>query len=85
LVDQFGGVAHQAYFGLYDGHDTRETVDFVVKALHTNLLTIVKKQPTMSWGVAFEKAYLLTDAQVRRRVCIATTALSCHMSYAIAC
>jgi len=34
MVDQFCGVDTQGYFGLYDGHGGRATVDFVVKALH---------------------------------------------------
>jgi len=34
MVDSFCGVETQGYFGLYDGHGGRATVDFVVKALH---------------------------------------------------
>ena len=34
MIDQFCGVPTQGYFGLYDGHGGRATVDFVVKALH---------------------------------------------------
>lgn len=34
MIDQFCGVKNQGYFGLYDGHGGRATVDFVVKALH---------------------------------------------------
>lgn len=34
VIDSFCGVKDQGYFGLYDGHGGRATVDFVVKALH---------------------------------------------------
>jgi len=34
VVDKFCGDEKQGYFGLYDGHGGRATVDFVVKALH---------------------------------------------------
>jgi hypothetical protein len=41
MVDSFCGVDTQGYFGLYDGHGGRATVDFVVKALHIVRITLI--------------------------------------------
>jgi len=41
MVDSFCGVDTQGYFGLYDGHGGRATVDFVVKALHIVRITVI--------------------------------------------
>lgn len=34
IVDNFGGVADQGYFAIYDGHGGRGAVDFTAKTLH---------------------------------------------------
>jgi hypothetical protein len=39
MVDSFGGDAKAGFFALYDGHDGRTTVDFVVRHMHTVCLT----------------------------------------------
>lgn len=54
MVDSFCGTDTQGYFGLYDGHGGRATVDFVVKALH-----IVRRT-----------AHRQAETRIRVRVCL---------------
>lgn len=79
LVDTYLGSETTAYFGLYDGHGGRETVDFVVKALHTNLAKLLTDDPEMDVREAYTIAYTATDGQVRRASILqsGTTAVSC--------
>jgi len=68
LVDAYNGVGDQGFFGLYDGHGGRATVDFVVKALHLNTASLMSKLgPKTSFVDVWERAYIMTDAQLRRR------------------
>lgn len=79
MVDQFCGIPTQGYFGLYDGHGGRGTVDFVVKVLHQNLEHIFKTSPSTPPAEAYENSYLITDAQLRRQSMLrsGTTSVSC--------
>lgn len=79
MVDQFCGVPTQGYFGLYDGHGGRATVDFVVKALHMNLEQHLKRHPTSDLAAAFKHSYLTTDGQLRRQSILrsGTTSVTC--------
>lgn len=82
MIDGFCDDPEQAYFGLYDGHGGRTTVDFVVKALHLNLEQCLKRQPdrgASSFAAAYEQAYLDTDAQLRRQNILrsGTTSVTC--------
>ena len=38
VVEGFGGDAHNAFFGVFDGHQERTVADFAAAALHHNLL-----------------------------------------------
>lgn len=67
MIDCFGGSRTQGFFGLYDGHGGRATVDFVVKALHMNLEQHLKRHPTSDLASAFKHSYLTTDGQLRRQ------------------
>lgn len=68
IVDGFAGLDNQAFFGLYDGHGGRATVDFVVKALHVNLACLLRQQPpTTPIHDIWKDCYLATDGQLRRR------------------
>lgn len=67
IIDNFCGVSGQGFFGLYDGHGGRATVDFVVKALHMNLACLLKKKSANSWPELWKQTYLATDSQLRRR------------------
>lgn len=68
IVDGFGGNDNQAFFGLYDGHGGRATVDFIVKALHVNLACLLKQQPPNTpIADLWKSCYLATDGQLRRR------------------
>eukprot|EP00343_Euplotes_focardii_P011087 CAMPEP_0205830738 /NCGR_PEP_ID=MMETSP0206-20130828/42049_1 /ASSEMBLY_ACC=CAM_ASM_000279 /TAXON_ID=36767 /ORGANISM="Euplotes focardii, Strain TN1" /LENGTH=114 /DNA_ID=CAMNT_0053134689 /DNA_START=3 /DNA_END=343 /DNA_ORIENTATION=- len=45
VVDSFCGEPGTTFFGLYDGHGGRATVDFVVKTLHMNLEQYMRRNP----------------------------------------
>jgi len=68
LIDSYNGLGDQGFFGLYDGHGGRATVDFVVRALHLNTACLLSALgPKAPFPEVWEKAYLMTDAQLRRR------------------
>jgi serine/threonine protein phosphatase PrpC len=67
MVDSYCGVENQGYFGLYDGHGGRATVDFVVKALHINLEQYLSTHPACDMSAAFKHSYMTTDGQLRRQ------------------
>lgn len=67
MIDRFCGDAKQGFFGLYDGHGGRATVDFVVKALHMNMEQHLKRHPDSDLASAFKHSYLTTDGQLRRQ------------------
>jgi len=79
MIDAFGGVENQGYFGLYDGHGGRATVDFVVKALHMNLEQHLKRHPASDLPSAFKHSYIATDGQLRRQNILrsGTTSVTC--------
>jgi len=79
IVDGFGGNKLQGYFGLYDGHGGRDTVDFVVKTLHMNLEQYLTLNPNSGIEQAFTHGYLTTDGQLRRQNILksGTTAVTC--------
>jgi len=67
IIDSFCGDEKQAYFGLYDGHGGRATVDFVVKVLHMNLAQQLKLYPDKPFSEMYTTSYLATDGQLRRQ------------------
>lgn len=67
IIDSFCGDDQQAYFGLYDGHGGRATVDFVVKVLHMNLAQQLKIHPDKPFSDLYTTSYLATDGQLRRQ------------------
>jgi len=67
MVDAFCGVDSQGFFGLYDGHGGRATVDFVVKALHINLEQYLRSHPACDVSAGFRHSYMVTDGQLRRQ------------------
>jgi len=79
IVDRFCGHDHMTFFGLYDGHGGRATVDFVVKVLHINLEHQLKLHPNASLLDAFQNAYKATDGQLRRQNILrsGSTAVTC--------
>lgn len=66
VVDKFCNEAKTAFFGLYDGHGGRQTVDFVVRALHMTLERVIKNSPNENLEEVMKQTYLETDSQVRR-------------------
>lgn len=79
IVDKFCGEENQTFFGLYDGHGGRATVDFVVKVLHMNLESHLKNFPAASLLDAYKFAYIATDGQLRRQNILrsGSTAVTC--------
>lgn len=41
IVDGFGGLDHQGYFAIYDGHGGRGAVDFTAKTLHKVFYNVI--------------------------------------------
>ncbi len=70
MVDSFCGTETQGYFGLYDGHGGRATVDFVVKALHI-VRTSSRRQQQRAHALGSESTphYILSVSPVCR-VCV---------------
>jgi protein phosphatase PTC1 len=64
IVDGFGGVDHQGYFAVYDGHGGRGAVDFTVAHLHNVLLKELEKDGGTSVTQALIRAYKETDSQI---------------------
>lgn len=69
IVDQFCNDKNMGFFGLYDGHGGRATVNLVVKVLHMNLERLLQGMALstpeqFSMANAFEQSYLATDGQV---------------------
>mmetsp|Transcript_22595 Transcript_22595/g.31835 ORF Transcript_22595/g.31835 Transcript_22595/m.31835 type:complete len:422 (+) Transcript_22595:86-1351(+) len=67
IIDSFCGDHQTAFFGLYDGHGGRATVDFVVKVLHMNLSQQLKLHPDKQFSELHARSYLATDGQLRRQ------------------
>jgi protein phosphatase PTC1 len=66
-VDSFCGDTSQGFFGLYDGHGGRASVDFITKSLHMNMESTLKASPSTPIANAFTSSYLATDGQLRRQ------------------
>jgi len=79
MLDCFANDNKQAYFGLYDGHGGRATVDFVVKALHMNLEQQMKQHPQKPFAEMYRDSYTATDGQLRRQNILrsGTTSVTC--------
>jgi len=79
IIDCFANDDKQAYFGLYDGHGGRATVDFVVKTLHMNLEQQLKLYPQKPFAELYLDSYLATDGQLRRQNILrsGTTSVTC--------
>lgn len=82
MVDGFNGNPKQGFFGLYDGHGGRGTVDYVVKTLHLNLQQQLQRNPSVAFADAFREAYLATDGQLRRQNILrsGSTSVTCVIS-----
>lgn len=79
ILDKFCGDPSQGYFAVYDGHGGRQTVDYVVKALHLNIAHMMKSNPDEAMHSIYNAAYVKTDAQLRRQNIFrsGTTSVSC--------
>jgi protein phosphatase PTC1 len=65
-VDEFGGIASQGYFGVYDGHGGRQVVEYVKAHLHEHMLSALADDPKDVPG-AWKKAYLRTDEDLNEQ------------------
>jgi len=65
LIARYGGNANRSYFGVYDGHGGRETVDIVEKILHQNILKEIDASNGRGIEEALRKAYLDTDLHLK--------------------
>lgn len=64
FVDSFGGRPTSAFFGVYDGHGGRETVEYVTTRLHEGVLEALRKNTT-DVEAALTEAFTTTDQQMR--------------------
>merc|ERR1719334_2320633 len=71
------------YFGVYDGHGGRETVDFVVRSLHRNIIHYISENPEESLEDTLTNCYEITDGQIRRMDIIqsGTTSVTCIVRF----
>jgi len=67
LVDAFCGAPHLGFFGLYDGHGGRATVDFLTCSLYLNLRHYLSLHRNISMTKALEDCYKITDKQIHRQ------------------
>jgi len=63
FVDGLGGVPHQGFFGVYDGHGGRRAAEFVADHLHENFLKEVNKDDSNMADV-WLRSYTVTDDQI---------------------
>eukprot|EP01116_Phalansterium_solitarium_P009885 TRINITY_DN2422_c0_g1_i1.p1 TRINITY_DN2422_c0_g1~~TRINITY_DN2422_c0_g1_i1.p1 ORF type:complete len:1572 (-),score=548.15 TRINITY_DN2422_c0_g1_i1:385-5100(-) len=63
FVDRYGDVEHQGYFGLYDGHGGRATVEFVAQKLHAVLLQELQRADR-NVAQAMRQAYSRVDEMI---------------------
>lgn len=63
FVDGLGGVEHQGFFGIYDGHGGKRAASFVADHLHENFLTELNKDDSNMADV-WLRAYTATDEQI---------------------
>jgi len=78
-IGRFGGNANRSYFGVYDGHGGRETVDILEKLLHENILKELELSNGKAVEEALRKAYLNTDLHLKTQQTgrSGSTAVSC--------
>jgi len=69
LVDNFCNQPHMGFFGLYDGHGGRATVDFVACALALNLehYLSLPSHRNVRMERALDDVYAVTDKQIHRQ------------------
>eukprot|EP01084_Bolivina_argentea_P123011 218016_1 len=69
LVDNYCNKSYLGFFGLYDGHGGRATVDFLTCSLYLNLsyyLSLIENK-NISMSKALEDIYFITDKQIHRQ------------------
>lgn len=74
MIDSYGGDASTGFFGLYDGHGGRATVDFVVKALHM----VPQRTATARLGLAHSMMASLADSDACVSVALCDVRVSEH-------
>eukprot|EP01084_Bolivina_argentea_P024703 45984_1 len=67
LVDNFCNQSYLGFFGLYDGHGGRATVDMLTCSLYLNLEHYLSLHKNISMTKALEDVYNITDKQIHRQ------------------
>eukprot|EP01117_Protostelium_nocturnum_P013846 TRINITY_DN520_c0_g1_i1.p2 TRINITY_DN520_c0_g1~~TRINITY_DN520_c0_g1_i1.p2 ORF type:complete len:295 (-),score=85.33 TRINITY_DN520_c0_g1_i1:2279-3163(-) len=65
LLSKLGTNSNRSYFGVYDGHGGRETVDIIEKTLHENVLKEIDATYGQNIEASLKKAFLDTDAALK--------------------
>ncbi|PRP83286.1 protein phosphatase 2C-related protein [Planoprotostelium fungivorum] len=79
LLGRFGNHPNRSYFGVYDGHGGRETVDIIEKILHENIHKEIEASYGKNIEESLKKAFLDTDAGLKNQNTgrSGSTAVSC--------
>lgn len=64
MFDTFGGEKGLGYFGVYDGHGGRQTVEFVAEHLHDRFLKILKSEGYKDMDKNWLDAYTKVDEEI---------------------
>jgi len=80
LIDNFFE-KDAGFFGLYDGHGGRATVDFLTSSFYLNLEHYLRKNPNVPMNQVFEDVYEITDKQIHRQQIYqsGSTAVTCFL------
>eukprot|EP01083_Nonionella_stella_P083037 229440_1 len=82
-LDSFAGVKSMGYFAVYDGHGGRESVDFVIRSLHRNVVHYMSEHPNDTMEATLSNCFEISDGQIRRMDIIqsGTTAVTCIVTH----
>mmetsp|Transcript_69961 Transcript_69961/g.111271 ORF Transcript_69961/g.111271 Transcript_69961/m.111271 type:complete len:447 (+) Transcript_69961:195-1535(+) len=67
LLDTYCNKSYLGFFGLYDGHGGRATVDFLTCSFYLNLQHYLALNKNLAMSKALDDVYSITDKQIHRQ------------------